>query len=256
MKDHKLALVTGAASGIGAAVAARLEALGHKVIRSDMAGSDIDADLSTLAGRAALAAAARRLAPDGLDLVVAVAGISHGPPGKVLAVNFFGARACLEALQPLLAARGGASAVAICSTAAIQQVDEALVQHAFSAEEDDTLALAAERASEHEYATSKLALALWLRKAATGTEWAGSGICLNAVSPGLTMTAMTRPLLADPQIAPFVLAATPRAVSKVAEADDLAEIVCAIGLLEGGYLVGQMIYADGGTEALSRPGNV
>ena len=40
-------VITGAASGIGAATAARLRGSGHDVIGVDLAGAEIDADLST-----------------------------------------------------------------------------------------------------------------------------------------------------------------------------------------------------------------
>ena len=67
-------LVTGAAAGINAAVRAELERAGHRVIGVDRAGSDINVDLGTKAGRDEMVARAGELAPDGLDGVVAGAG--------------------------------------------------------------------------------------------------------------------------------------------------------------------------------------
>ncbi|MGW9122742.1 hypothetical protein ACWGRV_40200 [Streptomyces sp. NPDC055663] len=47
--------VTGAASGMGASIAARLTEQGHRVIGVDLRGTDVEADLGTSEGRAAAA---------------------------------------------------------------------------------------------------------------------------------------------------------------------------------------------------------
>ena len=59
-------VVTGSGSGIGAAVAARLRADGHRVIGVDRTETDVTADLSTAAGRADAVARIATLAPDGI----------------------------------------------------------------------------------------------------------------------------------------------------------------------------------------------
>jgi NAD(P)-dependent dehydrogenase (short-subunit alcohol dehydrogenase family) len=78
-------LVTGAASGIGRAIAARLEADGAGVLAVDLEpdrdgpGEPLEADLTTREGnRAAVDTAIERLG--GLDVVVANAGIQHVAP--------------------------------------------------------------------------------------------------------------------------------------------------------------------------------
>src|SRR4051812_2530688 len=94
-----VAIVTGGASGIGAAVAARLRATGHRVVVLDIAPPhDVACDVSDPASvDPAIAAAVRLAGPP--DRVVACAGVGysglllHDPPEefhRVLDVNLFG----------------------------------------------------------------------------------------------------------------------------------------------------------------------
>lgn len=62
--------VTGAASGIGAALAAWLADDGHRVIGVDLAGADVEADLGTAGGRTAAIAAVTDLCDGRLDALL------------------------------------------------------------------------------------------------------------------------------------------------------------------------------------------
>jgi 3-hydroxybutyrate dehydrogenase len=74
-----VAVVTGAASGIGAATAERLRDDGWDVLGVDLRGADLDADLTTREGnRAAVTEAVERFGA--LDAVVANAGVQHVAP--------------------------------------------------------------------------------------------------------------------------------------------------------------------------------
>jgi NAD(P)-dependent dehydrogenase (short-subunit alcohol dehydrogenase family) len=246
-------LVTGSASGIGLATRRWLELAGNRVIGVDLRDAEIEVDLCTAAGRATMVSVATDLAPNGLDGVVAGAGISRPDrPADTLALNYFGAVATLEGLRPLLARAARPRAVAICSTAALLPFDAAIVDTCLA--HDEGLALAEVSARpELAYPTSKRALSLWLRRAAIRPEWAGSGILLNGVAPGVVETPMTAPLLTDPEMVKLIAVSNPMAVDGYAKPEEIAELITFLLSLEGHYLLGQVIFNDGGTDALMRP---
>jgi NAD(P)-dependent dehydrogenase (short-subunit alcohol dehydrogenase family) len=70
-------VVTGAASGIGAAVAKYLRKRGARVIACDLQDADVIGDLATSEGRVALVDGVRRLAGGGIDGIIANAGATR-----------------------------------------------------------------------------------------------------------------------------------------------------------------------------------
>jgi NAD(P)-dependent dehydrogenase (short-subunit alcohol dehydrogenase family) len=102
------------------------------------------------------------------------------------------------------------------------------------------------------YASSKRALTRWIRRTAPRAEWAGAGILLNGVSPGLVVTPMTTPLLGTEEGRNVLAHAVPRAVANPAEASDLALLLAFLASAENRYLVGQVPYCDGGTDVITR----
>jgi len=75
-----VAAVTGSASGIGAAIRARLESGGDTVIGVDLRDAEVIADLATPAGRAAAVVAVAARAGERLDRLVVCAGFgAHAP---------------------------------------------------------------------------------------------------------------------------------------------------------------------------------
>ncbi len=249
-------LVTGSASGICAVTAARLRRAGHKVIGADLRNADIEIDLATAAGRAALVAQAEKLAPDGLDGVIAGAGVATiDNPQLVVAVNYFGAVATLEGLRPLLARSKRPRAVAIASSAALLAVNDDLVANCLAGDEEAAIA-GSPAAGPDVYACSKNALALWLRRAAVQPEWAGAGIMLNGVGPGTVITPMTIPILASPEGRAILQQSTPIAVPEYGQPEDIAEALDFLVNLERSYLLGQILFVDGGTDVFLRPKTV
>src|SRR5580692_11538401 len=119
-------VVTGAASGIGAAVAQYLRERSGRVIACDLHDADVIGDLATSEGRVALVDGVTRLSGGGIDGIVANAG--GGRPETSVSLNFFGAVATLDALRPLLGSSCAPRAVAVSSVAAMRQPQEGLVE--------------------------------------------------------------------------------------------------------------------------------
>jgi len=247
--------VTGSASGIGAAVCARLACEGCRVIGVDLRTADVAADLAEPAGRERAIAGVRALAGDGLDGVVACAGLGPQVASRetLVSVNYFGAVATLAGLRPLLAARPGSAAVAISSNSAniVPQGDGALVGACLGGEEAVARRLAAALDGSSVYAGSKLALARWVRRNAPGADWAGAGIRLNAVAPGAVQTPLLQEGLDDPQFGPAIRGFP----IPLGGFGDPAQIAAAVAFLlgpDGAFCCGTVLYADGGSDALLR----
>ena len=113
-------VITGSASGIGAAIRARLEKAEDRVIGIDLRDAEIVADLSTREGREAAIAGVKQRCGDRLDGFVAAAGL--GPDAKnpllIAAVNYFGVVDLLDGLFELLQRGSNPAAVIISSNAA------------------------------------------------------------------------------------------------------------------------------------------
>ncbi len=248
-------VITGAASGLGEAAAIRLRASGHDVIGVDLRGADLDADLGTAEGRSEMVERVRALAPDGIDGVFASAGTSDANrPGLVMAVNYFGSLATLEGLHPLLRGPGArclavASCAILVSSPEILELEEACLR----GDEAATVALADGYGTMNAYPGSKRALTRWVRTTAVKPEWAGEGKLLNILAPGVVRTPMVARALANPEQAATLKEKSPIAVSDFAEAEVAAELIDFLLNFEGNYIVGQVFFLDGGTEALTRP---
>lgn len=247
-------VVTGAASGIGEATKAQLEAQGHRVIGVDLHDADVVADLSTPEGRAAMVEGVREATGGVVDAVIAGAGISLFEPLTVK-VNYFGAIATLEGLRPMLARGTDPRAVVISSVASIQDTDPDVVEACLAGDEDAAVAAAAD-ASWYCYSSSKAAVARWVRRNAPTESWAGAGIPLNAIGPGVIETPMTRDLLADPEGAKLADDAVPMPLGGHAQAVDVAELLVWLASPANTKVTGQVIFIDGGADAVTRGDSV
>jgi NAD(P)-dependent dehydrogenase (short-subunit alcohol dehydrogenase family) len=246
--------VTGAASGIGAGVAAWLSERGHRVIACDLKGGDVAADLATADGRAALVEGVTRLSDGRLDGVVANAG--GGPPGTMLSLNFFGAVATLEGLRPLLAKGEAPRAVAVSSIASLQPGDPALVEPCLARDEPAAVTAAAAAFAKDPaanlYGAAKVALNRWCRKAAVGADWAGQDILLNVVAPGVIDTPAAAWILDNPANRAEMMARVPLPSVRPGSPAQMAALVGWLAGPENTLMTGQVLYADGGLECAAR----
>jgi NAD(P)-dependent dehydrogenase (short-subunit alcohol dehydrogenase family) len=176
----RVALVTGASSGIGAAVAARLLAEGATVATLDLAAPSLEGVLgltgdvsSSVDVDAAVARATAELGP--IDVLVCSAGVSGNSLRtqdvsdaewkKVMAINADGVFWCNRAVAPGMAERGYGRIVNVASIAG---------------KEGNPMAAA--------YSASKAAV-IALTKA-VGKDFARTGVSVNCVAPAVIETAM------------------------------------------------------------------
>lgn len=249
-------VVTGAASGIGAATAELLRSHGHTVIGVDLAGVEVSGDLSTPEGRVAAAEAAIDQSGGSIDAVIACAGIA-APIAKTMAINYFGVTEFLTALLPKLSLADQPRAAVVSSMASLQPVSAELVDAALSGDEALALEIGGQLAATPEagflnYSSSKRALSRWVRRESVSAAWAGAGIPLNAVAPGTVTTPMTSGLLASPEGLAQVDAAVPMPLNYHQPASSIAELLVWLTSPANTHMAGQTIYCDGGADAVLR----
>lgn len=245
--EGQVAVVTGAAMGIGAATATLLSTLGASVVLVDresatLSGSEgpyvaVQADVATAAGAAAAANAATD-AFGGIDILVNAAGIQRYGDAlttdeavwdEVMAVNvksiFLMAKACL----PSLIGRHGS----IVNVGSVQSVG------AFRG------AVA--------YVTSKAAVANLTR--ALAADFAPD-VRVNAVGPGSVDTPMLRSAAAalapdDPDAALHTWGSL-HPLARIAQPDEVAEAIAFLAGPRSSFVTGSLLMVDGGMTAVVR----
>jgi NAD(P)-dependent dehydrogenase (short-subunit alcohol dehydrogenase family) len=249
-------VVTGAASGIGKTTAGLLKSRGETVIGVDIHDADITVDLSSEAGRADLVEQVRERSGGRIDGILAIAGLAS-PTAATVSVNFFGMVATLEGLRPLLAGSDAPRAVGIASMASLHPVDDELVAALTRGDE----AAARSRAEELLvdpvsgsliYSSTKKAFAQWIRRNAPTDQWAGAGIPLNAIAPGVIVTPMTAPLLETEEGREQIRAGVPMPLGGFAEPIVPARLLAWLVSEENTHLCGQVVFVDGGSDVVIR----
>jgi NAD(P)-dependent dehydrogenase (short-subunit alcohol dehydrogenase family) len=252
-----IAVVTGAAGGMGAAVAERLAA-GWPLLLSDLDASRLEPiaakfraggrSAQILAGDIADPSYPARLtaALAGADIGVFIhtAGLSPtmADAERILKVNFDATARLVEAVRPRMA-KGGC-AVLIASSAAhmvkSDEIDRALTE-AVAARNSAVLLPLAPR-PEMAYPISKRAVIRLVAHEATAFGERGARIV--SISPGLIDTAMTRAeQTASEQMKPL-LARTP--LGRLGTADEIASVAIFLCSTDASYMCGCDIRVDGG----------
>jgi NAD(P)-dependent dehydrogenase (short-subunit alcohol dehydrogenase family) len=247
--DGRTYVVTGSASGIGAATAALLRARGAEVIGCDLDDAEVRADLSTPDGRRSLIDQVSEYGQ--IDAVLAIAG---GSRTGLLETNYFGAVATLQGLRPLLTQSSAPRAVAVSSTSSLAPADERIVQACLDGDEAAAVAyLAANPLAggvTGGYGIAKRALNRWVRRVAPTAEWAGAGIALNVVACGVVDTPAAAWIVEDDEIRKAVETAAPQPFGGFPGRPEwVAELICWLAGSGNRFVTGQVIFADGGSEA-------
>ncbi|MBE0480374.1 MAG: SDR family oxidoreductase [Dehalococcoidia bacterium] len=254
-------VVTGSASGIGAAVRKRFEHDGDTVIGIDIRDAEIIADLSTREGREAAIAGVKRRGLT-IDRFVACAGLATDtrPPSLIASVNYFGTVDLLDGLFEELQQGSSPCAVLVLSNSMQWlQLDgspfmQALLQHDEhgAAEIVDQMPDAFFAASLA-YVGSKLALGRAVRKRAS--VWGKAGVRLNGIAPGNTKTPMLQRILEDPNTRDGV-ANMEIPLGRLADPAEIAGLVAFLCGAESSYIHGSIIYIDGGIDATVCPDSI
>jgi len=186
--------------------------------------------------------------------IVTCAGLAGlpGRAGSLLAsVNYFGTVDLLVGLRPLLAPGGAAVAISSNSTTVQPAVPADLVEACLRHDEELSAQIADARGSLVTYPATKLAVAHWVRRNATGPDWAGSGLRLNAVAPGMIDTPMVAGMRADAKAGPM-LDMLPIPVGRPGRAEEIATVIDLLLGPDGTFFCGSVVFCDGGSDALLR----
>jgi NAD(P)-dependent dehydrogenase (short-subunit alcohol dehydrogenase family) len=247
----KVALVTGAASGLGAATARRLANDGAAVLLTDrdLAGEDIAASIVSAGGKAVFrlhdvtshpdwAAAVEHAVQDfgRLDILVNNAGVAGGRHElmdhsydawrQILAVNLDGVFLGLRHAGPRMAASGGGSVINLSSI--LGKVG---------------------MAGAAAYCASKGGVTLLTKAAAL--EWAPLGIRVNSVHPGFIDTPMVSNALAEREDGNEMRVAlmTAHPVGRFGIPREIADAIAFLASDEASFITGAEIVVDGGFTA-------
>ena len=241
---QKIALVTGAARGIGLAVAKRFLAEGWRVALLDIEGELLHGAVAALANPDATIALHCDVSDSGavtaamaklgtrfgrLDALVNNAGVAVFAPlvatsdqdwSRVLEVNLTGPFLCTKAAVPLMRDHG----CAIVNITSISAVRASTLRSA--------------------YGTSKAGLAHLTKQLAV--ELASLGIRVNGVAPGPVETAMAK-AVHTPEIRADYHDAIP--LNRYGLEEELAEAVFFLCSDRSSYITGQILAVDGGFDA-------
>lgn len=244
--DGKVALVTGAGSGIGQAVAARFAAEGARVVASDIDAGAAEATAASIrAGGGAAEATAvdvtragdvDELAQDtvrrhgSLDVVVNAAGVlAYGTIAEtddetwahVVGVNLTGTFNVCRAAVRVMRSEGG-SIVNTSSTTGAFGVGSA----------------------SGAYVTSKAGVVMLTKSLAV--DHAGEGIRANVIAPGPTATAMLKGVMDDAQLQAFGHSLP---IGRLGAPSELAAAALFLASDDASFVTGAVLAVDGGQTA-------
>lgn len=251
-------VITGSASGIGAAVASALRAAGQRIIGIDRANAEVNADLSTPQGREAAVTQALQLSDGVLDGLVCCAGVGVTAPscGLIVAINHFGVSHLLAGFEDALSKGCNPAALVIGSVAAIRPgaESEAMTQAMLANDEGRARDLADSLAEPQvAYACSKYAITHHARRLASA--WGPKGIRLNVVAPGAVETPLHDASRNDPRFGQAVRDFV-APLGRNGHPEEIATLIAFLQSEQAGFIHGSVMYIDGGMDAMVRPGQI
>jgi NAD(P)-dependent dehydrogenase (short-subunit alcohol dehydrogenase family) len=220
----KTALVTGAARGIGAAIAEHLERDGCVVHRLDLEGVPLRVDITD---RKALKEAVARIGA--IDVLVNNAGLlargafdqtSGEAWDRLVAVNLTGVFNCVQAVVPAMRGRTGASIINIASVSA--EKGGGAMGNVW-------------------YGTTKAGVVAMTK--GLGRELGPLGIRVNAISPGVIETDMVREHMSE-ELRGRILSRFP--LGRFATVDEVAQVAVFLASEAASFITGETIAVDGG----------
>lgn len=212
------------------------------------------ADLATPAGRRHAISELTGRCGGALAGVVTCAGLAGipGRPGSLLAaVNYFGTVDLLEGLRPLLGTGSAAVAISSNSTTVQPAIPADLVEACLDHDEERSTDLADACGALLAYPATKLALAHWVRREATGPRWVGAGVRLNAVAPGMIDTPMVAGIREHAEAGPL-LDLLPIPVGRPGRPAEIAALIEFLLGPDATFFCGSVVFCDGGSDALLR----
>ena len=244
--DNKVAIITGAASGIGRATAVRFAAEGARVVVADLAdevGAALAAELGGLyvhvnvADEESVKAmfAATVEAYGGLDILFNNAGISPNDDDSILTtgveawqrvqdVNLKSVYLCCKYGIPYMQERGGGSIINVASFVAI--MGSATSQISYTASKGGVLSMSRE----------------------LGVQFARENIRVNALCPGPVNTPLLQELFAkDPERAARRLVHVP--MGRFARPEEMASAVLFLASDDSSFMTASTFLVDGGLHA-------
>lgn len=242
----RVAIVTGAASGIGAAIARQLSESGAAVLIADRdadgltsVAADITGEVRTVVvdlldpGAIATIVDAALAGFGRIDILVNCAGVLETAPleevstamfDRVMGINVRAAYLLAQAVAPHLPTGGAIVNIA-----------------------SGNATLASPGGSV--YATSKGALVSMTRGLAA--DLAGRGVRVNCIAPGPVVTPLLAPALADPTIRDMILGAVP--AGRIGEPEEIATVATFLVSDAASFMYGATVHVDGGTTAIWSP---
>ena len=231
--DGAVAVVTGAAGGIGAAVCRALAGEGATVVGLDHGwdgGGPEARETVDVTDESAVEDAFARIAREHgtPDIVVNAAGITHRGStiealtdtwDAVLATNLGGTYLCCRAAARGMLERGSGAIVNVSSQLAISPPGG--------------------RAADVAAKQGVIGLTRTL-----AVEWAPRGVRVNAVAPGITRTRMIDAIERDPEASAAFAARIP--LGRFAEPDEIAAPILFLASPAAAYVVGEVLVVDGG----------